>query len=215
MKRSAVVALMLLSSLTGAMSAASISLGGLTVAGQGQVSAVAGVATITFNNGQFPWSGPLSFSGGRIVVGNIPNITASPLGNTSMYWNVGQTYGTQGVVTFNAPADYVGFYWGSPDAHNLLQLFHGDTLVGQYRGSELGSSSGSFFFNYYAGSAAETVTRAVFLDREIAFETDNFAYRLADTNPPVPEPGTWAMFGIGLAGLAVWSRSQRRTDTRS
>ncbi|MEO8626848.1 MAG: PEP-CTERM sorting domain-containing protein [Betaproteobacteria bacterium] len=186
--------------------------GGTAVAGEGQYTSVAGAFTVPFNDGFLP----SIYSGGSIVIGTNADSVA-PQGDTSFYLNDGSTYGSPTTINFGNPLSYFGFYYGSVDAYNTVQLFSDNTLLATYSGTDLGnlvdpSLRGGLYVNIFTSGAAENFNRVVFSSPANAFESDNHAWVIAtpSTLPttPVPEPSTYALLTAGL--LLIGGISRRR-----
>jgi hypothetical protein len=221
------VAAVALAALVGAASSASASL----VIDSSVGGAPTGVAYANFDNLALGNAGGtsggigVSFTSGdgRAVQGAASGLYAAPFlsgGNGGAFGNPGNgadttTYLSTGIgsITLSLPglAKYVGLLWGSVDAYNTLELFNGATLVGTVTGSEVTASAngdqgaaGTFYVNINSDLAFNTVE---LLSSQYAFEVDNVAYNSA----AVPEPGTLALFGAGLAGFGLlqWRKREQ------
>jgi PEP-CTERM motif len=193
-------------------SAYTINLGGTPLAGQGLVSSVAGAVTTDFNGGL-----PGNYSGGLVVSGSLGGQYASPPNDTSKYFTVGGTNPnapSPGVVSFGFLAKYFGFYGGSPDAYNGLQLFNGESLVKSFTGADIatfagvppnGNQSVGYYFNIFADNSTEYFDKVSFLSSQAAYETDNHAVLAA----AVPEPETYAMMMAGLSVMGFVARRRK------
>jgi hypothetical protein len=189
----------------------------LALGSAGGVSSVSPSGTVT-----------VSFTpDGQVVKGSIDGIAAPPFISNSNgvpfgyptvsgpdptnYLSAGK--GTFTVI-FPAEEKYLGLLWGSVDDFNKLEFFDGAASVGFLTGTNiLASPSGDQGVN---GTLYVNINSDLQFDRvvgsetssEYAFEADNFAF-----NPrPIietPEPGTLALFGVGLVGL--WFVRRRRT----
>jgi len=185
-------------------SATSITIGGTAVAGEGLETSVAGATTTTFD-------GLTALPAGYVAIGttpanplvappDVPGLYSAPAGDTSTYL----TTGTGTILNLAVPAGttYFGFYWGSLDSYNLVELdqSNGDTL--DITGAELATlvpgvvadGSTSYFVNFYADPGA-TFTSAGFSSLQDSFEFDNVA-------TATPEPASLAMLAGGLLVVA-------------
>jgi hypothetical protein len=215
--------------LTGANPASALSLtkGGSTpVAGEGQYTNIQGATTINFNDGIAPSSGLVTYSATNgIVQGSVGGQYASPFGNNSKYLTIsptgaqdnGQNFaGNSGDVTINFAQglDYFGFYWGSVDTYNFVDVYSGSNLLQTFNGSNVpgapanGQQSGdvnNVYVNLLA-NAGQTFDKVVFRSTGRAFETDNHSYRVAS----VPEPGS--ILGLlAFGAVSVGSLLKRKS----
>ncbi|WP_341525513.1 PEP-CTERM sorting domain-containing protein [Nostoc sp. UHCC 0302] len=219
--------------LMGANPAGAVSLtkGGSTpVAGEGQYTNIQGATTINFNDGVAPSSGFVTYSATNgIVKGSVDGQYATPFGDTSNYLTIspkgdkvnGQDFaGNTGDVTikFAQALDYYGFYWGSIDTYNFVDVYSGGNLVKTFTGADVpgapanGTQSGStnnVYVNLLADtSKGETFDKIVLRSTGRAFETDNHSYRQAS----VPESST--TLGLLVFGaMSVGSFVKRKSKT--
>ena len=106
-------------------------------------------------------------------------------------------------LTFTAPTTYFGFYWGSPDNYNTVEVYNGATLLSVSSFTFPGSPG---YVNFTAGGG-EQFTRVEFKSASCCFEMDNFAATAAVS--AVPEPSTWAMLILGFAGVGFMEYRRR------
>jgi hypothetical protein len=205
-----------------------LTFGGTPVAGQGQFSNVPGVTTIDFESGA-PSSGLAIYSapdpGPAIVSGDTAIYSMSrddTTDDTSRYLAVsilGDASGTTPVtIAFANPLDYFGLYWGTPTANNTISFFNGDTLLQSFNGdapaSIVTSGRGAAYANFFAGPG-ESFNKVVLSDSSVAFESDNHAYKVADSTA-VPEPASSLSVLAGVvAGALVKRKQQRKVVDRS
>lgn len=176
-------------------------------------------------------------TGGGIVTGAATGQYAAPFlsgGNGTGFGVAGgnqadgvdQTkYGTSGstsapgtsnasfTITFSSLQQYFGLLWGSVDAYNTLSFFNGAQAVGSVTGSAVTASpngnqgvNGTLYVNINSSSGFDKV---VFTSTQYAFEFDNIAW--STSRQDVPEPGSLALLGLGLAGIASLTRRKHKT----
>jgi hypothetical protein len=153
--------------------------------------------------------------------GNVSGIYQSPFNNTSLldtqtFFSVGAESGPNGApspvsLTYASDQSSFSFLWGSIDDYNTLQFFDGSTQRLSLSGAQLVSlfalpgSAPNFeqvallSFSFAPTELFDTVK---FISSQAAFE---FALPGSSTTS-VPEPGTLALFGIGLVGALLRRR---------
>jgi hypothetical protein len=194
-------------------SAAVITLGGVSVSGQGQFSSVAGSTTVNFDaialGNQSFVSGIATYQANIFAVGvggggDLPDDTTR---------GARALEGTNMTVDFSTPINYFGFYFGSPDPNNSVQIFNGATSILTLTGAQLigmgvPGGTGGFAYVNFTAQGSEQFTRIVFSTPNFPFETDNHAFRA------VPEPATLLL--LGTAG-ATWltKRARRKLGIRT
>lgn len=184
-----------------------LSQGGVAGGSAGTVSAF-GPVTYDFNS----TPGPLTANTGSVLyaTGTTDGISAAPFGDTTRYASVGSNVTPQSATLSLGGVNYLGFYWGSVDQYNTLQLYSGSTLLATYNGADIlnpangfQGSTGSTFVNFNT-FGSQAITSAVFTSSQKAFEFDNIT-------TGVPEPSTWAMMVLGFAGLGFLGYRRRTT----
>lgn len=201
-------------------------------------SSVGGAATgvLKWNlDGDAPAGISSSFSpGGALVIGSMGGQYAAPslsggngtgfgIGggdqadgvNTTQYGTSGSTGANptaQFTLAFTGLQKYFGLLWGSVDDYNMLSFFNGAAAVGSVTGLQVAllpngdqGPSGTRYVNINSDQAFD---RVVFTSSQFAFEFDNVAW--SDPGQDVPEPGSLALLGLGLAGLAAVSRRKQK-----
>lgn len=192
-----------------------VTAGGQALAGEGYTSSVIGATVTDFNSGSLP----IGYSGGAVVSGGSGGNWASPPGDTSYYYTVGPGAGqsSPATLTFSSLNQYFGFFGGSPDSYNSIELYSGTTMVGSFTGNDLyavafgtsssptGDQSQGAYWNIWADNASEYFDKIVFISTSNAFETDNHANLAA-----VPIPAAAWLFISGVVGLMGFS-TRRKT----
>jgi len=166
----------------------------------------------TFSVGADQWS--LVSGSAGIAVGTTPFISAAPLGETTPYMSV-EGDSTEQVV-FGSARTSISIYWGSIDGNqggnanlNTLTL-GGFTLTGaQLVG--LGAS-GTGDQTSPLGNELVTITGLpAFTTATFSSSNNAFEFSLGSA---VPETSTWAMMGLGFAGLG-YAAFRRNTKGRA
>ncbi|MDZ8035268.1 PEP-CTERM sorting domain-containing protein [Nostoc sp. DedSLP04] len=191
----------------------------------GPFSSYADAKTVTFDNGTAnDPNGFVTYSNitSNIVQGSVSGQYASPYGDNTKFLTIApvgsNVAGDSGLVNikFKEAVNYFGFYAGSLDDYNFVDIYKGDQLLKTFSGADVPtaiangswtSSQANMFINLVADTG-ETFDRVVMRSNGVAFETDNHAYRLAS----VPEPNAiLGVLAIGACGMmSVFKRSQKK-----
>jgi hypothetical protein len=139
----------------------------------------------------------------------------SPYGlsdTTHPWWNI-----EGGTVTLNRSSDSLTIVWGSPNdnnpaATNTVSFYSGEngtgSLIGQVLASDLYSSFSGINNSQDPGFVISFLTPEMY--RSVVFTTGSSDFEFAISG--VPEASTWAMLGIGFAGLALGGYKRSRGD---
>lgn len=191
---------------TGAQ-AVTVTFGGTPVANEGLVTSVVGPQTERFDTPGPAYGACGTPSNGTIFQGidtnfgffdlrndELANRRRAPTGDTSCYFIVNDEFTFGGYVDFQfgqgdpTPNTYVGFYWGSPDEYNTVQLLDfnlnpitiagfGDTLTGDEATAAAGLQPyESLFINFAFDTAVEDFLYLRIGSVNWAFELDNLAF---------------------------------------
>jgi len=129
---------------------------------------------------------------------------------THRWWNI-----EGGQVTMNGSGDALTIVWGSPNdnnpaATNIVSFYSGangtGSLIGQVLASDLYSNFSDIDNTQDPGFLVSFTTPEKF--GSVVFTTGSSDFEFA----AVPEPSTWAMLGIGFAGLALSGYKRSRRD---
>lgn len=189
-------------------SAYTVTAGGTASGIDGVKSSHAGAITTDFNSS---FSNPTGYVGGGVVLGNASGDWASPPADTTNYFSVGPSTSAIATISLGFDSNYFGYYGGSPDSYNSIELWHLGSLVGSFSGDALaaviphpanGDQSVGAYINITASSVSEDFDTIKMFSSTNAFETDNHAVT------HLPEPESYAMFmaGLGLMGLIARRR---------
>lgn len=185
--------------------------GGTAISGQGLTTSVAGATVVNFNSSL---ANPAGYTGGAVKNGSIPSNWASPPGDTSNYFSVGPSTSTPGTVLLNSLSQYFGYFGGSPDTYNSVELWRDTNKLATLTGTDLASvasvnPNGNWatgaYWNIWASNSNEYFNMVKFVSSTNAFETDNHASLSA-----VPLPAAAWLFGTGLLGLLGLNKRQRK-----
>jgi hypothetical protein len=171
-----------------------------------------------FTLGDITWT--LVSGSAATAKGTTPGVSAAPLGmgtgpDGTTYMSV-EGGGTE-LATWATPQTSLSIYWGSIDGNssNLNSLaitLDGYTLTGAdlVTLGALGSGSQSLS----ADNQWVTIT-GLSNFTEVSFSSTDNAFEFS-LGSGVPEPSTWAMMGLGFAGLAFMGwRGSRKTAART
>ncbi|MEH2288942.1 Npun_F0296 family exosortase-dependent surface protein [Nostoc sp.] len=197
----------------------------------GPFSSYADAKTVTFDDGTAnDPNGFVTYSNitSNIVQGSAGGQYASPYGDNTKFLTISpkgsNVAGDSGFVNiaFKQAVNYFGFYGGSLDSYNFVDIYKGDKLLNTFSGADVPtaiadgswtSSQANMFINLVADKG-ETFDRVVMRSNGVAFETDNHAYRLAKS---VPESNTMlGVLAIGACGMtSLFKRSQHKATVKA
>ena len=172
--------------------------------GYGETTCVAGATVVDFNGG----TAPANFSGSGSIQSGTTGTWATPAGDTSDYLAVTTltSAGTE-TITLGSVNNYFGMLWGSIDNYNEVEAYLNGSLVGVVTGAQV-LAPGANFGNQQAAGSNEYVNMTFaggyneikLVTTSYNFEVDNLAFA------NVPEPGSFALLGLGIMALVVRRR---------
>jgi hypothetical protein len=182
-----------------------------TTFNSGMNTNVVGATVVDFNSGA-----PGFYSGqGTVLADSIPGKSAAPAGDSTWYYSVAYPWSSgSATAQLTGGYDYFGLYWGSIDEYNTLQFYAGNELMQTVTGSDV-IAAGATLGDQVSAGANRYVNfffhdmqfdKVVFSTSGYAFETDNHAYGRTS----VPEPASFALMGIGLAAIGMFTRRRRQ-----
>ncbi|MEH1780105.1 MAG: PEP-CTERM sorting domain-containing protein [Nostoc sp.] len=195
----------------------------------GQFSSYADAQTITFDNGTAnDPNGFATYSNitNNIVQGSVSGQYASPYGDNTDFLAISpvgsNVAGDTGFVNidFKQAVNYFGFYAGSLDSYNYIDIYNGNQLLKTFSGSDVPTATAdgnqtslqsNLFINLVADTG-ETFNRVVLRSDGVAFETDNHAYVLASVPESNPMLGVLAIGACGM--MSLFKRSQQKVTVK-
>ena len=147
-----------------------------------------------------------TFSGGGVVMNNAGGgslgLYATPFGDSTNYMAV--LGGQSETITFGSLASMFGLYWGSVDSYNSLTFYNGSTEVYSISGADTGPLIASGGQGDYASNGYVLIKNIpAFNSVVIASGSNSFEFDNVAVAGGVPEASTWAMMGLGFAGLGL------------
>ncbi len=98
--------------------------------------------------------------------------------------------------------DEISFVWGSPNTGNIVTLYEGGKVTGVYDTADLAS-----YGTKNTSGPGYLVTITGDFNKAVFSQTNSGSFEIGVA---APEASSWAMLGIGFAGLALLGHRARR-----
>ncbi len=185
--------------------------------------------TISATDGSAVYAGPtptFNFNSatpqynGALFTGSVDGVRAQPLGSTGGYASVGPTDGSPKILDLSSIGGiaWISFIWGSIDSYNTLKVLNAaNTAIATFTGSDVAAPANGnqtdpmknrLVTITFTGVDQGLVKKLEFNSTQNAFEFDNVAVQA------VPEPTTWMLMLLGMAGIGFSMRRKRDTNLR-
>ena len=193
-------------------------------------AAASAAVTLTSEPGSETYVGPVptfdfenptpEYVGGAIRSTSPSGLSAQPFGATGNYATSGPSDGT-GTLKLTAFGDinWISFIWGSIDTFNTLEVlnagggviasFTGTTVIAAANGNQSAPETNRLVKLTFTDADRSNVDSLRFRSTSNAFEFDKVAISAA-----VPEPTTWMLMLMGMAGIGFSMRRKRDTTLR-
>ena len=193
-------------------------------------SAASAAVTLTSEPGSDPYVGPAptfdfenptpEYVGGAVRDTSPSGLSAQPFGSTGKYATSGpgDGIGTLSLAAFG-DIDWISFIWGSIDTFNTLEVlnagggiiasFTGTSVIAAANGNQSNPATNRLVKLTFTDADRTSVDSLRFRSTSNAFEFDKVAVAAA-----VPEPTTWMLMLMGIAGIGFTMRRKRDTTLR-
>lgn len=160
------------------------------------------------------------YTGGAVRDTSPSGLSAQPFGSTGKYATSGPSDGI-GTLSLSAfgDIDWISFIWGSIDTHNTLEVlnagggiitsFTGSSVIAAANGDQSSPATNRLVKLTFTDADRTAVDSLRFRSTSNAFEFDKVAVAAA-----VPEPTTWMLMLMGMAGIGFTMRRKRDTTLR-
>ena len=185
--------------------------------------------TLTSEPGSNPYVGPTptydfetptpEYTGGAVCDTSPSGVSAQPFGSTGKYATSGPTdgIGTLSLRSFG-DIDLISFIWGSIDTYNTLEIldaagtvfasFTGTSVIAMADGDQTDPATNRLVKLTFTGTDRGRVDALRFQSTQNAFEFDKVSVAA------VPEPTTWMLMLIGMAGIGFSMRRKEKQTLR-
>ncbi len=153
-----------------------------------------------------------------VYAGSIPNTSTSPFTGTNLGSSLSNYLSAEPsdnvTLTYASPQSSFSLLWGTVDTYNSLHLemLDGATVVGDITvtGADDQNAIGGSFDANGTSPAFVTISDVGTFTTVVATSTQQAFEFVAAVGTAVPEPGTLALFGLGLLGLGFVQHRRSR-----
>lgn len=195
-------------------------------------AAASASVTLTSVPGSASYTGPFTydfetpgttpvFTNGSVLTSS-SGIGARPYGTTGNFYSTGPGAGSPGTIDLSSfgDIDFISFVWGSIDTYNTLEVldalgnvlvggtFTGSSVIAMADGDQTDPDTNRLVTLTFTDSDRSAVSKLRLTSSGNAFEVDNFRIGA------VPEPTTWMLMLMGMAGIGFSMRRKRDTKLR-
>ena len=153
-----------------------------------------------------PVAGVVNGNQAEYLTGDYGSPLTTNAANSGNYFSTGTGAIT---INFNQPETWLALLWGSIDTGNQLTFMNGNNTVFTVDGTAVQNAAAGFAGNGFQGPGGSAYvlvnTSTPFTSVIASSSTVSFEFGGVVASP-VPEPGSWCLFGLGIGIVALRRR---------